>query len=187
MSLKLLAIDPALSNVGFALLTVSDSGSLWCEDIDLVQTENEKGKTVRQNSDDLRRAVMSYERIKKHAEWADLIAAEIPVGTQSARGAMSNGISLGLMAAISTYKPVIQVTPTEAKRVATGRKTASKDEMIQWAMGLYATLPWRRLNNKPTGRLLDCNEHMADAIAIGYAAVVTPEFRAAMAMTRRAA
>lgn len=181
MGLKLLAIDPALRNVGLARLIVTE-GRLEVDELILVQTENEAGKTIRKNSDDLRRASEAYAQMQAQAEWAQVIAAEIPSGTQSARGAMSNGISLGLLAALGTQRPLIQVSAAEAKKVATGRKTASKDEMIQWATKLHPQAAWKRLRDKPDGRLLDSNEHLADAVAIGLAAINTPEFRAAIAM-----
>jgi hypothetical protein len=38
------------------------------------------------------------------------------------------------------------------------------------------------MGSKRPGKLTDANEHLADALAIGYAGVKTPEFRAAAAM-----
>jgi hypothetical protein len=182
---RLLAVDPALRNLGFARLVMPlEGGALRLEGLRLVQTENGAGKTVRKNSDDLRRASEGWEAMCEEAAWADLVAAEIPSGTQSARGAMSNGISLGLLAALARLRPLIQVTALEAKRVATGRKTASKDEMITWATGLYPQAPWLRRKLSGEMRLLDANEHLADAVAIGLAATQTPEFRAALSMLR---
>lgn len=177
--LKLLAIDPALRNVGLARLVISDQG-IEVDDLILVQTGNEAGKTVRKNSDDLRRATEAYEVMKAHAKWADVVAAEIPSGTQSARGAMSNGISLGLLAAIGNIRPLIQITAAEAKKIATGRRTASKDEMIRWAVDRYPDAPWMRKKFKGVMRLLDCNEHLADAVAIGLAAAASSELRSAL-------
>jgi Holliday junction resolvasome RuvABC endonuclease subunit len=182
---KILAVDPALRNLGFAHLVLpADGGKLDLRNLRLVQTENGAGKTVRKNSDDLRRASEAWEVMCQEAEWADIIAAEIPSGTQSARGAMSNGITLGLLAALGRIRPLIQVSAAEAKRVATGRRTASKDEMIAWATGLYPQAPWLTRKLKGEVRMLDANEHLADAVAIGIAATHTVEFRAALSMLR---
>jgi hypothetical protein len=182
---KILAVDPALRNLGFARIVLStEGGAMSVEGLRLVQTENGAGKTVRKNSDDIRRAAEAWEAMCQEADWADLVAAEIPSGTQSARGAMSNGISLGLLAALGRLKPLIQVSAAEAKRVATGRRTASKDEMIAWATNLYPHAPWLKRKLKGEVRLLDANEHLADAVAIGMAATHTVEFRSALSMLR---
>jgi Holliday junction resolvasome RuvABC endonuclease subunit len=185
--MKILAIDPALSNIGFARLIVPDditSKEIILDGIRLVHTKKQSGKTVRKNSDDLRRASEGWEAMEEEAEWADIVAAEIPSGTQSARGAMSNGISLGLLAALGFKRPLIEVTAAEAKKIVTGRSTGSKSEMIQWAVAKFPDANWQRKRFKGEMRLLDSNEHMADAIAIGLAALRTPEFKAAVAMKR---
>lgn len=186
MTLRILAIDPALSNVGFARLIVAENGGLLVKGLRLIRTASEAGKTTRKNSDDLRRANIAWEAMEEEVEAVDLIAAEIPSGTQSARGAMSNGISLGLLAALSFKKPLIQVTAAEAKKAATGRSTATKSEMIKWAHDLYPDAKgWLWKKTKGVMRLIDANEHMADAIAIGLAATKTAEFRAALSMVKK--
>lgn len=179
--LTLLAIDPALRNVGLARLFVAGNGDVSILDLRLVKTESEAGKTVRKNSDDLRRATAAFEAILHMAAGVDLIAAEIPSGTQSARGAMSNGISLGLLAALGVIQPpLIEVSAAEAKRVATGRKNATKDEMIAWAANKYPHAPWLRKKLKGSVSLIDANEHLADAVAIGHAALKTPAVQTAL-------
>lgn len=182
--IKLLALDPALRNVGLALLFVGEDGSVQVENLRLLKTENEAGKTVRKNSDDLRRARESFSSIMDWVMEADMLAAEVPSGSQSARGTMSNGISIGLLAAASLTRPLIEVSAAEAKKVATGRKNATKDEMIQWAKGLYPNAPWltRRLRGQTV--MIDANEHLADAVAIGHAALQTPAFQLALKMKR---
>lgn len=179
--IRILGIDPALNNVGLVLSEVDvNNMTVNITDMFLLKTENQSGKVVRKNSDDLRRANEIFEAVEDHCSRADIVMAEIPVGTQSARGAMSNGICVGVLASIK--KPLIQVTPSEAKLVATGRKTATKAEMIEWATRMYPLAGW--LQYKRGGKLLytDSNEHLADAVAIIHAGIKTQQFRAALGM-----
>ena len=180
---KILACDPALRNWGLAKVVVNPlAGELAVLDLKLVKTESEAGKTVRKSSDDLRRATVAYKEVVEWVEWADLIAAEVPSGSKSARATLGAGISIGLLACFGQMRPLVQVNPIEVKKIVTGRKTAAKDEVIEWAVARFPKAPWLRERDKPTGRLVDANEHLADAVAIAHAAIATPEFGAAVAM-----
>jgi len=180
--IRLLSCDPALANWGLARLIV-DPASLEIEvvDLKLVKTESEAGKTVRKSSDDYRRAQEAYGAALLWAMSSDIITAEVPSGSQSSRASLGAGMSIGLLAALGVQKPLIQVSPVEAKKAVTGRKTASKDEMIAWATSRYPDAPWIRARGS-SGRLVDANEHLADALAIAHAGVRTAEFRSAMGM-----
>ncbi len=182
-TIRLLAIDPALRNFGLAMLVV-DTKSLAAsvERMTLIETTNLAGKTVRQNSDDLRRAFESYQAAKEWVEDCDLIAAEIPSGSQSARGTMSNGISIGILAGLRDLRPLIEVMPRDVKKTVTGRTTASKDEMIAWAVKAFPQAPWLRHKRNGIMELTAKNEHMADACAIGLTAIRDPQFKAAVAI-----
>jgi Holliday junction resolvasome RuvABC endonuclease subunit len=180
--IKVAFLDPSHSNLGVARALV-DPKTLGIEpiDISLVQTEKDKSKKVRVSSDDFSRAVELANKMQEVEAWADIIMAEIPSGSQSARSCTGAGICVGLLAYIR--KPLIQVTPAQAKKVSVGRATGTKDEIIDWAYALYPNLQWiKKGNSKRVNKLIDSNEHMADAIAIGHAGVKTTEFRAAASM-----
>jgi Holliday junction resolvasome RuvABC endonuclease subunit len=89
-------------------------------------------------------------------------------------------MSIGLLAALSARRNLIQVSPIEAKKAATGRKTASKDEMIAWATAKWPHAPWLTKKRHGAVSYTDDNEHLADALAIAAAGVQTVEFRAAL-------
>lgn len=152
------------------------------DELELVQTETLAGKQVRKNSDDLRRSRELLNAIKAWEARSDVLMAEIPTGTQSARGAMSNGMVIGVLSAIT--KPLIEVSASEAKKVAVGRSTATKQEMIDWATALYPNAPWLRRHGKKDGVFKADNEHLADAVAIAHAGIKTQEFKSALAMFR---
>lgn len=173
------SMDPALANFGVARLNLDlTTLKFTIKDLTLIETESRKGKTVRQNSDDLRRCkeiVTKYHELLKPC----IIAfAEIPTGAQSARAMYAFGASVGMIA--SCPVPLIQVQPTETKLATVGTKTASKEEMIEWASEAYPDAPWLR----KAGRILGKNEHLADAVAIAHAGIQTDQFRQLLAMWR---
>jgi Holliday junction resolvasome RuvABC endonuclease subunit len=181
--IKLVSLDPALSNLGIAVLDYDlDADQLDLKSLRLVQTEASKHKTVRKNSDDLERARLLFQGMTDACDNCHIAIAEIPVGTQSARGAMSNGIALGVLAGCPI--PLIQVSPTEAKMASVGIKTATKDEMIEWAMKHYPHKDWLLRRSKGQVVPLKDNEHLADAVAIAVAGVKTDQFRQAISFFR---
>ena len=182
-SINVVAFDPAIRNLGIAKATISlDDLSVTIDRLTLIQTQGEAGKTVRKNSDDLRRACELYNGMVDACDGAAFAIAEIPVGTQSARGAMSNGIMIGVLAACPI--PLIQVQPTEVKMASVGIKTATKGEMIDWAMKQHPLANW--LMRKSKGKLvpINDNEHLADAVAAVYAGIRTDQFRHAVSIFR---
>lgn len=181
--IRVLGLDPAFRNVGMALVDVDlHTKELHPVDLRLIVTEKDSSKQVRVSSDKLRRASEIAHALRQWQTRASIVAAEIPTGGQDANSAASFGISIGLLGSLTL--PLIEVSPAEAKLAATGKKTATKPQMIEWATTTWPDLNWLRLRDKPTGRLLDANEHLADAIAIVKAATLTKQFDQAVAMYR---
>lgn len=177
MKVKIMGIDAAFANIGFALLELdTDTGDTKVLDLYICQTEavKKRPKGVPRSADDLRRAREAVEAIQLRTKlWQpDHIVAEVPFGSQSARASWALGIALGVLASIPS---LIEVTPRDVK-AATGEKHADKDMMIEWAMDKHPEAPWRM--RKLKGNLIQVassNEHMADAVGACYAAM--PEVR----------
>lgn len=183
MKVKLVGIDPALNNLGLAQATLDlETMDLHIDNLALPQTGSENGKTVRKNSDDIRRAKILYDGMIEACKGASFAIAEVPVGSQSSRAMASYGICVGVLAACPI--PLIQVTPSEVKLAAIGEKNASKIEMIEWAMDKYPYANWVMRKSKGIMVAQNCNEHLADAIAAIEAGLKTEQFKAAIAMMR---
>lgn len=185
--LRAVSFDPSLSNFGIARVVIKlDTMQIGVESIATLSTERRSNKAVRQNSDDLRRAQELQSGMVTNCATCAVAFAEIPTGAQSARAMYAFGVSVGVLA--SCPIPLIQVQPFETKLATVGTKTASKEEMIEWATGLYPDLPWQRYEKASKkhaeGDYHDDNEHMADAIAVSYAAIRTDEFQRMIAMWR---
>ncbi|QFZ84536.1 hypothetical protein GFK26_18070 [Variovorax paradoxus] len=201
--LRIMGIDPSLRNTGMCLGHVDiTTGEIDWRGIAMVQTKPaDKAKVQRQNSADLVSARELHRGVhKQFAEWRpNIITGEVPSGAQDARAALSFGMSIMLLASVPV--PIIEVTPREVK-IATGKKNATKAEIIEWAHQLAPHLPWLRATGKfrkpdkfdaagnliskgyelPAGRLMDDNEHMADSMASVAACVQTTQFMQMMAI-----
>lgn len=181
--LRVAGIDPGMRNSGVAIAAYDlDSGDYQIDHVAIVQTQRQVTKTVRQNSDDYRCAREMIRGVDKIlvAHGVKFVFAELPTGAQSARAMFAFGITTAIMAGLTP--PLIQVTPNEVKLASAGHKTATKAEMMDWAMTKWPKLPW--LTRKSKGAIVPVadNEHLADACACIPAGLETVEFAQALAL-----
>lgn len=190
MKMKVVGMDPSLSNFGIAKCVLDlETLKIDVEDLQVVKTEPEqdkkKRKVVRKNSEDIERAKLLYKGAMDATEGAYMAFVEVPVGSQSARAMASYGASISVCAAVALTLPMIQVTPTEVKLAGCGIKTATKEEMIEAMMAKYPNAPWpMQTKNGKQVVIAGKAEHMADALAAIEAGVSTDEFRQTMAVLR---
>lgn len=176
MRIPVLGVDPSLSNWGLArgMLDLKE-GTLHDLELSLTETKPDKAKDVRKNSKDLQRAEDIASGVQDWFKWARVIFVEVPVGSQSANAMKSYGMCIGVLGAFrASGIQLIEVTPTENKMALTGNGTASKDAMIKAAESCYPNANWLR---DKKGKLLNKNEHLADAIGAIHAGVLTPVFQ----------
>lgn len=172
---KVVGFDPSLRNWGIAqgIIVPEPSPSLHIVHLDVINPVLPKSKQVRQNSLDLESAKQLAEGALAAAKDAKAIFVEVPVGSQSARAMASYGVCVGVLGALrATGIPFFEVTPTEVKLASFGNKTATKAQMISWAVKQHPEGNWPTYLEKGTIHISDTKaEHMADAIAAIYAGV----------------
>lgn len=181
--IPIVGLDPSMANFGMSFMYLDlEAMKLELNSLLLVETEKRANKVVRQNSDDLRRCqeITTLYHKAIAAFGAKFAFSEVPTGAQSARAMLANGIVLGVLA--SCPVPLIQVQPTETKMATVGTKTASKEEMIEWAAETYPDAPWLRHKSKGQMVLTNKNEHLADATAVVHAGLKTDQFQQVRAM-----
>lgn len=180
-AIKVVGLDPSLRNWGIAKGTVipGQPDSLQVQFVAVINPELPKGKQVRQNSLDLESAKQLCAGAMQAAEGAQAIFVEVPVGSQSARAMASYGICVGVLGSLRAMGiPLFEVSPTEVKLAGAGKITATKLEMIQWAMDKHPEANWPTYKEK--GQLLVNNskaEHQADATATIYAGMACNSFQ----------
>lgn len=177
---KVVGMDPSLNNWGYAFADLDlDTLTYEVTHMRLVNTEpdNKNRKVIRKNCDDLARARILHSALQQTID--NVIAfVEVPVGSQSARAMASYGICIGVLSACAI--PMIEVTPTEVKLAGHGKKTSTKEEMIEWAIKAQPHAPWLKHGGKITGK----NEHLADAVAAIQAGIETDEFKRLVAVLK---
>lgn len=169
-----MGIDPSLRNTGIAIAKINTENGGVCGIVNLILARTQPGpKSQRKSSADFEAATVISSTIRNAIQefQPKVVFAEIPSGTQSARASFCLGITLGIMATMLP-KP-IEVTPQQTKLQSVGIRTATKGEMIEWATLAYPDAPWLRTG---TGRIMSANEHLADAIGVIHAGLVTPEW-----------
>lgn len=190
MSVRVIGMDPSLSNWGIAVgdLDVTQE-TLSIQALDVIRPEALEGKQVRQNSKDMHRAEQLMAGVLPYLTYADVICVEVPTGSQSASAMKGYGVCMGLLAAMRERGlAFIELTPNDIKLTATNSKTATKQQMIDWAVGEYPDAPWPRRQHKGESQIISAQaEHMADAVAAIRAGLKSAEFRRLLPALRRAA
>ena len=177
----LLACDPSFNNFGCAVLdqygTVIDCGT--------IQTKKTSKKLLRTADDDVQRvSYITTQLVKtiKHYDIKGILSELPPSGGQSAVAVKGLAMAVGLLTALSTalFIPVEWATPEEVKKALTGKKAASKEDMMDAACKKHNFLITQKkiyVKNTqkisridsiyhPLGKALGKNqfEHIADAI-----------------------
>lgn len=178
-SIKVVGFDPSMSNWGIAVGIYDKlKDSLSIDALSVTSPVLPKGKQVRQNSKDLVAATQLYTYAKIALEGAQAVFVEVPVGSQSARAMASYAMCVGILGAFKADGvPIYEITPTEVKKIATGKASATKREMIEWAYNQHPDANWPFY--KRNGQQLISEgtaEHMADAIATIHAGLKGDEF-----------
>jgi hypothetical protein len=177
---RVVGFDPSLRNWGMSKGVLAlDTLSITIQEVAVIQPVLPTGKQVRQNSLDLESAYQLAAGALAFAKGAQAIFVEVPVGSQSARAAAGYGLCVGVLGALrATGVPFFEVTPTEVKMVSVGKRTATKAEMIAWAMKQHPEANWPMY--KEHGELLVSEakaEHMADATGAIHAGLRTNSFK----------
>jgi Holliday junction resolvasome RuvABC endonuclease subunit len=184
---RVVGFDPSLRNWGICqgrLVKSSEGMVLVVDEVSVIQPVLPTGKQVRQNSEDLEAAYQLCKGALEAAKGAQAIFVEVPVGSQSARAMASYGVCVGILGALrATGIPFFEVTPTEVKMAAVGIKTATKQQMIDWATRRHPEANWPTYKRK--GEILISAtdaEHMADATGAIYAGLASNLFKQMLLM-----
>ncbi|CCG43352.1 hypothetical protein [Magnetospirillum molischianum] len=186
--IKVVGFDPSLANFGMVAADLDiDTLKLKVTGFKLVETEKDKSKQVRKGSDDLRRC---REIIQAMRGWADpdFVAfgfAEVPSGGAKSANALK---ALSMATAILGACPVelVEVNPTEVKLATVGKKTAAKEDMIEWVIERHPEAPWLTYKRLGKVEFNAKNEHLADGVCAIYAGLQSQQFKHSLAMMRSA-
>lgn len=170
----LLSIDVGFANLGWVVFHRGD-----VIDMGVITTQKAKRKTVRVADDNADRAIVLArglaEVMRRHRIKG--IIGEMPSGgSQSSRASNQMGIATGVVSAIVGVwnVPCEWCIPTDVKKAVTGKRSASKDEVMD---GVAAKMGWRRVTSGRSVEYVSAYgsfnkgrfEHVADAIGAYWA------------------
>ena len=182
MKIKVIGQDPSMCNWGLAACTIDTNDfSVTANELFVVQDikeEKDTRKSVRKSSLDIIRARRLSERVNeflaRHSD-AKFTMVEIPHGSQKAASMKGYAICITILAAQSIN--MIELNERECKLNALGKTSATKAEMIHWAMSEHPEANWKMRRLK--GELVSVdgyNEHAADALSAVHAGLVSDQF-----------
>ncbi len=179
--IRIAGLDGSKTNFGIALIDL-DVQTLEMNVVDLIllKTQKDPSKQVRKSSDNLVRSQFIAQNLDAAMKGVSTAFIEVPSGGQSYDAVLGFGIVIGIYASLRV--PVVEVSPTETKKAAVGTSTASKEEMIEWAMEKFPAAPWRTRMFKGAMKPTADNEHLADAVGIAHAGILTPSFKQTLAI-----
>lgn len=170
---KIVGCDPSFRHWGMASGYASlEDGELKITDMKVVHTHIKEDHTTRKSELDIRSATMLYEGVTEFIEGADIVAVEVPTGSQDYEAAKARGVVIGVLGSVKAEN-FVYVTPQSVKKVV-GNPKATKAEVVAWASERHPEAPWPKWRGKIN---ISQAEHMADAIVAIYAAAETPRFK----------
>lgn len=132
----ILSLDVSFRNMGWAVL---HSGAVVS--CGVVKTEKQKKKTVRVSDDNVDRCshlAIELEKIIRKYNVQGVIG-ELPGGSQSAKAAASLAMGTAIAACVKALLkiPAEWTTPDAVKKAVTGKKTASKPEIMDKVISIH--------------------------------------------------
>jgi Holliday junction resolvasome RuvABC endonuclease subunit len=153
--MSLLCLDIAFASMGWAVM---EKGKvLKCGTI---KTEKTKNKQTRVSDDRAWRAAILSKELNEIIVDNNVgaVVGELPSGSQNAIAANLLGMAMGVVVGVieSNGLPVEWISPTDSKKYATGKRSASKEEVMQWCRDKHPYFDFPKFKN--------VFEHVADAI-----------------------
>jgi Holliday junction resolvasome RuvABC endonuclease subunit len=170
-----LGIDAALCNLGIAAVDITPTGERVVETLVARTEPSPKKRKVRAIDDDARRVdelVRALDAaVTKHRP--AVLAVEATGAGKGSKAVRAMALVFGAVVTVARLRglPLVQANPIDVKLAMTGRKNASKDEVILAVEQRFPDVEWP----SPVGII----EHAADAVGVVVACLDTDALRMA--------
>lgn len=173
MKYRIVGLDPSLRNLGIAKgYFDTETKKLTIDFCLTVSPKIPKGK-MRVGTRDILRVRHLLDALIPHLKDADLVIAEVPIGSQSASAMKSYAVCIALLAVVQKIKgELIEVTPQQVKAIV-GNLEASKADVIQWVQQHNPEAPLELYRGSINATKA---EHQADAVVAIYAGLKSLQF-----------
>jgi Holliday junction resolvasome RuvABC endonuclease subunit len=167
--IRILAVDPGFCHTGIVAMELQ-SGVWRPVLLETVTTEPPKEKSKLLKGDcDFARLLMTADRMLAEAPKARGLLAELPPGgAKSAAAQRAMALASGLLAGLvaSLRLPYELVQPGDVKKSVTGKRSASKEEIMDWAGRQWPEETARFASKRAASGWTAEFEHVADALAV---------------------
>lgn len=196
--ITMLGIDPGMQHTGYAVADVDLAARqiIMVRDMGVLTTKRENCRQVRRSSDDLRRARSLRTRLdaltKRYR--IDVAASEMASTAPFVRIALNFGIMLGVLSSFDFL--LIELLPQDVKEAVTGNRSATKRDIVKWALGVPSEpgVRWpkaarpNKLELSHNGvEIANSGEHQADALAVIHAALHSEQLAGIVSLERAVA
>jgi Holliday junction resolvasome RuvABC endonuclease subunit len=170
MKLRVVGLDPSLRNLGIAKGFFDTETKKLTIDFCITISPNVPKGSMRVGTRDILRVRHLLDALAEHIKEADIVIAEIPIGSQSASAMKSYAVCIALMAvAQKIMGKLVEVTPQQVKTIV-GNPKATKADVIHWVQKKHPEAPLERYRDSINAAKA---EHQADAIVAIYAGLKT--------------
>ena len=165
----LLAVDPGFCHSGCARMRYQD-GEWAVDELLVINTEPPRNKLKLLRGDaDFSRLLETCRHLRTMSKGCLCLLAELPPGgAKSASALRAMSLATGALAGVvgCLGLPYELVQPGDVKKAACGKRSASKEEVMEWAWTKYpeAAKPWR--SGRSASGFNGEFEHAADALAV---------------------
>lgn len=166
----ILGVDTGFSDVGWALVAARASGPDVL-DIGLIRTQKaSKKRRLLDSEDNIRRGreiAAAFEELSLNPRLA-FLAVESQSWPRNSSVSAKIGHTWGILCSLAHRRglTVLQYSPQDLKQASTGKKTATKSEMISVARALMSPDLQKALERVPRTK----QEHIGDAVCVGATA-----------------
>jgi Holliday junction resolvasome RuvABC endonuclease subunit len=170
--IPVVGMDPSLRHWGISIGVLDlDTNKITIQKLNTIEPTIPTGKQVRQNSKDIEAARQLTAGAVDALKQAKMAFVEVPVA--------SYAICVGILGALRAGGlQFMEVTASEVKVAATGDPTASKKQMIDWAMKTHPEANWPTYTRKGVVKVTESTaEHMADATGAIHAGIKSNQFQ----------
>ncbi|TXH57453.1 MAG: hypothetical protein E6Q97_04430 [Desulfurellales bacterium] len=185
--MHLIGLDIAFVNTGVVSVHVDENNQVLLNSCYVIETEkNQTSEKVSSTLDNVRRAQIIHEGLRETLDEVRPVAVivESMSWPRNAASAIKMAMAWGAIAPLLKNYPVIEVSPQDIKLLATGKRSATKQEVERGVLNLLPSSAWARDVVETHVQKASLREHCYDALGAVLAAQRTEKYRLLRAARR---
>lgn len=178
--MHVVGLDISFRSTGVVSVTIGDDNSALLSSCFVIETEkNSTSEKVSATVDNIRRAQKIYRELHEFLSEAkpDVIVVESQSWPRNSSSALKMALAWGAIAPLLEGIPLIEVSPQDIKMLATGSRSASKQDVQKGVLNLVPSSAWVKQVVASQIRTEGLQEHCYDALGAVLAAQRTEKYQ----------